>query len=217
MKKIRSKDQSLIIITKNFPRSNNSANGVFIKDQAIALSKLHSVIKVYVCVEIFKLQSKWPFVKLNKEIQVDKKIEGIEVKRILFIPFPSRTSLYYKSLALSLLLLTRRDKKDIYLINTIIPAGAAFSYLNTPYSLMTHGSDLRNFKVNQRIKKALIRAKKVICVSPGLAEDIKLITGNTNNIEIIYNGLNFYNHSVKLNESKIFTFIFVGALIEQKV
>ena len=216
MNKIRSKHQSLIIITKNFPRLNNPANGVFIKDQAFALSKLHPGVKVYVCVELFKLQSKWPFVKLNKEIQVDKKIEGLEVKRILFIPFPSRTSLYYKSLALSLLLLTRRGEKDVYLINTVIPAGAAFSFLNIPYNLMTHGSDLRNFKVNLRIKKALIRAKKVFCVSPGLAEDVKLITGNTSNIEIIYNGLDFYNHSVKLNKSEIFTFIFVGALIEQK-
>ena len=212
-----SRKRTLRIFTKNFPRINNPANGVFIEDQAIALSKFHSPVIVYVFVELFQLKSKWPFIHINKEVRVKKEFKEIKVRRVLFIPFPSKTSLYYKSLSISMLLQVIKNRSDIYLINTLIPVGAAFSHFNIPYYLMIHGSDLRNFKPNIRLKKTLLKASKVFCVSDGLSRDVKSIIGDSNEIITINNGLNFSKEiKEQKNTPELFTFLFVGSLIKQK-
>lgn len=214
---------SITILTPYFPSKANKHGGVFVYDQAIELAKQINEVHIWVTRPMLKISRKHPFISLNskEETLIKPSLANISVSKIFYFPFPKDSWLYHISIGISIYFKKKYFHK-IVLVHTIFPLGAACCFAGVTFNLITHGSDLRYFIQNRFQKKNIIKtlkkARNVIAVSEGLANDVIILDPKIN-VQVIHNGLNFPKKKLFLSENaenSVFKFIFVGALIKQK-
>lgn len=166
----------IVVVCPGWPGVVNPWNGIFIKDQAIALVELGCNVSV-VTARVFE------------EDQPESKVGSISVHRFWFpseqklladyegIPFV-RVSFYLLSGILKTISVSRRQKSDVIQGHFAVPSGfiAAIAGLLTrkPIIVTVHDSDVQTFPAKSRlaalcIRFTLKRAKRIVTTNEELA------------------------------------------------
>lgn len=220
----------LCVLTPWWPSRINSFSDLFVYDQVRSIAGNFSSVDVYYVAPYYRI-SRTNIISSNRasfEIDNTSLPNNATASIIKYFPFPKNSRLLPWSIAKSIKYLLRMSNYDIILSQTVFPIGLAaqIAYPNHIHYVVTHGTDFRYFSAQShlqpQIHHALRCARKIICVSEGLRDDVAQFC-NEAQTRVIHNGIDFQKipfDSTKdyppFHNEEDFSFIFVGALIHQK-
>jgi hypothetical protein len=155
------------IITNLFPKVHNPQYGIFIKEQADAISTFESI-------DIVVLKSKFPALTQNWKIYADEPFinphESLSVSTCSIFDFPKNVFIKFtlKKINKSLLKMTWTDVSLVH-IHYLYPGVLVTPFLiskKIPFILHVHGSDWGQFRARKKldnlIENALTHSKKIV-------------------------------------------------------
>lgn len=222
---------NILILPSWYTSEENPLNGIFFKEQAIALKnkfiQRNNNDKVFVAyLEEFGIRDIKKYIKREKNKVTDE--DGIMTIRTKFLRIP-------KLQRLNMLLGSRILRKtiiqfsnylkidfDLIHIHSALNVGIFYSLskLKIPYVITEHSTGYARNLISSQRKKYLSNvfsnAKRVIAVGNGLAEEIHKYTSN--NVDVIFN---IVNNNIKINrtcslEKYCFTFFSLGLNAKKK-
>ena len=221
--------EKILIITPWYPTVVNGVRAVFIREQAIALTKKYDVFVHIIARHPLEaisgnIDANYPFKTLRSFYFLTPSLKGYT----LYGRLHPRIIQYFSEFNFRKIL-DLWGKPDIIHAHVVWPAGYASNYLGTKYhipTVLTEHSCPFSMHTNERWKSAKVcetlhGVNQVIAVSPALADTINSFF-QVPKIEIIGNVIHtdqFYpklTNSNKLSTQEIFHFLIIASLDSRK-
>ncbi|MBO1266326.1 glycosyltransferase [Proteiniclasticum sp. SCR006] len=222
----------ILIIPSWYPSHRDSLEGIFFKEQAIALKKDDNKVFVVVPPKIYSMKKIFNSdVNTKIENRTENGIVTIRSNDYAYIPKSKLASMLFmkrKFIKMIEYLFDRYGKPDIIHAHSFIWGGVLGAYIskkyNIPIVLTEHSTAFSRDMITNIQKKAIRSANdiinEIIVVGPGLSKDLKPYIGDRS-VKIVPNIVNI--NEFKLEENIIknkdgddFTFLCIGLLTYKK-
>lgn len=168
---------NILVLTHSFPDGLNKYRGIFVKEQAMALSEVNNVIVVFFSVDysVFK-----PFAPYKYKLKEEKNIKVYEVIICRSLPVLNQFKYLKETYSFIKKVIFSYHKIDLIHSHLAYPAGFLGTFIHRktkiPHVFTEHTSIrkyYRSFIHKLCVKHALIYSPEIICVSNALRDEMQ--------------------------------------------